>query len=99
MARNRTIQYGIDQDTGLVCSHVLGKYAFPVLDFAGMTPENGFKTVYNLEHLDNINHARIVWTKGFRKGMVIPVELKNRHRTYWNMKPLKETAHATQACN
>jgi hypothetical protein len=86
MARNRTIQYGIDQDTGLVCSHVLGEFAFPVLDFEGMKPENGFKAVYNLERLKHIQGARIVWTKK------IPVDIKNRHRKYWNMKPLKETA-------
>lgn len=81
----RRIHYGIDTDTGLVCSQIIGEgYAIPVLDFAGMKPENGWKGVYNLEKFARTCYPlRVVWTRK------IPVETKNNHRKFWNMKPLK----------
>ena len=83
----RRIRYGIDIDTGLAISQIYGEgYAIPVLDFAGMKPENNFKAIYNLEKFDmypTTYNLRAVWTRK------IPVKTKNHHRKFWGMKPLK----------
>jgi len=91
MSRQRRIRYGVDQDTGLVCSELMGSsekenIAFPVLDFAGMTHKNGYEIKYFLEKMSPFHvhpHCHIVWTRK------IPVEIKNKHREFWGMKPLK----------
>lgn len=76
----------IDPD-GYVFSRVGSEVAIPVLDFERMKPENGYATNYNLEKFDVIKVAReINQCKGTRK---IPVEIKNEHRKFWGMKPLK----------
>lgn len=86
MGRNRTIQYAIDKNTGLVFSSVDGKVAIPVLDFEHMKPENNFETKYNLEIFsvyDAYQGTDLIWTRK------IPNSLKNVHREFWGMKPLK----------
>ncbi len=87
----RTIMYGIDGDTGLVWSRVGSEVAIPVLQYDQMTPENNFQPIYELEKMDVIQTAgqaynSVKWTRK------IPVELKNRHRKFWGMKPLPEKA-------
>jgi hypothetical protein len=84
MSRFRTIQYGIDRDTGMVVSRVQSEVAIPVLDFAGMKPENGYETKYNLEKFNicDAHTGPVVWTR--KMSMAI----KNRHRKFWGMKPL-----------
>jgi hypothetical protein len=83
----RTIQYGIDRNTGLVWSRVGSQVAVPVLQYDKMTPKNNFNTVYELEKMDVIQTAgqaynSVVWTRK------IPTEIKNRHREFWGMKQL-----------
>jgi hypothetical protein len=62
--------------------------AIPVLDYDAMVPENNFQTSYYLEK-DSVHNVLpysrdLVWTKK------IPLEIKNLHREFWGMKPLKE---------
>lgn len=84
MRQNR-IMYAIDLDVGQVVSRVGDQYAWPILDFAGMRPENNWEMNYNLEKI-SIFAARAVNLLHTRK---IPVEIKNFHRKFWGMKPLK----------
>ena len=87
MNRYRTITYMIEPSTGAVFSRVGSEVAIPVLDFEGMKPENNYETIYNLEKFDAISVARdlanVIHTRK------IPVEIKNDHRKFWGMKPLK----------
>lgn len=89
MTRPRIIQYGVDQDTGLVVSRVGSEVAWPILDYEGMTAANGYATRYNLErflvrYIAGSALAAIRWTRK------VPVAVKNRHREFWGMKPLSE---------
>jgi hypothetical protein len=88
MSRNKIITYAIDGDTGCVVSRVGSEVAIDVLDFEGMTPQNGYDPKYNLEKhsvYDTLPHMpALKWTKK------IPLEEKNRHRGFWGMKPLKD---------
>ena len=92
MARNKRILYMIDGDTGQVWSQITGGneqecIAVPMLDFGGMKPENKFEMNYSLEkhpisalyHIYSFIHTR-----------KIPVEIKNQHRAFWGMKPIKK---------
>ena len=85
--RHRTIMYGLDKETGTVISRVGSKVAIPVLDYAAMKPENNFQTTYHLEKINVIDLAGdspiYTWTRK------IPLEIKNKHREFWGMKPLK----------
>ena len=86
----KTITYAIDPNVGLVFSRCGSKMAIPVLDYDGMKPENKYDMLYHLEEcwdtdLVGVWH-RLVWTRK------IPIEIKNRHRRYWGMKPLKKGA-------
>jgi len=86
MSRQRTIQYAIDQETGQVVSRVHLEFAWPILDFAGMNPVSGFQMEYNLEKLGHVpweSLGYLVWTRK------IPNKIKNIHRVFWGMKPLK----------
>jgi len=81
----RRIMYGIDRD-GVVYSRVGSEMAFPVLDFLGMRPENGYRMVYNLEK-DSIfsvmcSGVVITWTRKIGK------EIKNIHRAFWGFKKI-----------
>jgi hypothetical protein len=80
----RTIQYGIDRDTGLVWSRIGSQVAVPVLQYDKMTPENNFTPSYELEKMDVIGHAYncVRWTRK------IPTVIKNLHRKFWGMKPI-----------
>jgi hypothetical protein len=84
--RQKRIQYAIDLDTGMVWSQVGNELAIPILDFAGMKPENNWEMKYNLGKFQSasISGAELVHTRK------IPVKIKNAHRAFWGMKPLKE---------
>lgn len=88
MSRQRRIEYMIDRDTGLVWSRVGSEVAIPVLDFAGMKPENSWMMNYSLEKF-SIYHQGVInaWVIHTRK---IPLKMKNFHRKFWGMKPIKE---------
>lgn len=84
---NRTIQYGIDQNTGLVWSRVSSMIALPVLQYDKMGPEDNFQTKYALEKMDVMevvgpSYNAVRWTRK------IPSQIKNLHREFWGMKPL-----------
>lgn len=94
---NRIITYCIDQD-GIVYSRVASEVAIPVLDYEAIgNGGNGFEKgdfrgpmLYNLEKfpVHSLSHgwAGLKWTKK------IPVKLKNKHRKFWGMPPLKGAA-------
>ena len=82
----RTIQYAIHDD-GHVISRVGSEVAWPILDYDGMTPENSYAMIYNLETMSvhSVAHEwhMLKWTRK------IPVEIKNIHREYWGFPKLK----------
>ncbi len=84
----RTIQYAIDQSTGLVISRVNSELAWPILDYANMLPKNKYRMEYTLEKISVGSIAGPTWDtlKWTRK---ISVDIKNIHRIFWNMKPLE----------
>ena len=86
----KTIQYGVDRETGMVISRMGSEIAVPVLQYERMLPENNFKPQYELEKMDIIAIAQCwnnyKWTKK------IPQELKNLHRGFWGMKQLNNKA-------
>jgi hypothetical protein len=94
--RTKTITYAIDREDGLVISRVGDELAWPILDFAGIGQGgNGFAKGdfrgpmnYKLEKIPVYEagasaHANLRWTKK------IPIKIKNRHRRFWGIKPLK----------
>jgi hypothetical protein len=82
------IRYGIDRETGLVWSRVRSQIALPVLQFHKMVPDDNFQTVYELEKMDVIevigSLRSVKWTRK------IPAQIKNLHRVFWGMKPLRK---------
>ena len=85
MANLRTIKYMIDNDTGAVFSQVKDEVAVPVLDFAGMKPDNNWQMNYNLEKFsifDVYPHCSLTHTRK------ISAAWKNIHRKFWGMKPV-----------
>ena len=84
---NRTIRYAIEADTGLVYSRVGDQVAVPVLDYEGMTPANNFAMAYNLEKY--LVYALAGEWGYYRWTRKIPTPIKNLHRAFWGMKPLK----------
>ncbi len=83
------IQYGVDQDTGLIVSRVGDEVAWPILDYDGMTAADGFATRYNLERLPLFDMVGRTWD-AIRWTRKVPVAIKNRHREFWGMRPLPE---------
>ena len=85
----RIITYGINKNDGLVISRVGSEIAIPVLDFEKIGKNGDFTTPaeYHLETFPVLSlgreYSRYRWTKK------VPVRLKNRHRKFWGMKPLK----------
>lgn len=82
--RQKRIMYAIDEDTGLVVSQVGDQYAWPVLEYARMLPENNFETVYGLEKLSIFEVGNTV----LRPTRDISNKTKNVHRKFWGMKEL-----------
>ena len=84
----RTIQYAIDKETGLTVSRRGSQIAIPILEYSNMIGQNHYQTTYILETCGIFSFGeefnRFAWTRK------IPVEIKNIHRKFWGMKPLKE---------
>lgn len=94
--------YDAEDDGPFVVSRVDNKVAWPVLDFAGIGMgglEKSTGTVYEkgdfrgptnydlqaiLLHEIKAGWLSLKWTRK------IAVSLKNKHREFWGMKPLKE---------
>ena len=87
MSRYKTITYMISPD-GHIYSRVGSQIAIPVLDFAGMKPENNYVTNYSLEKFEALSCASDINNSIHTRK--IPVEMKNLHRKFWGMKPIKE---------
>lgn len=84
--RRKTIQYMVES-SGTVWSRVGDKVALPVVDYDGMTPENNYRLDYKLEAFSVFDAGvRLVELTGTRK---IPLRLKNFHRKFWGMTPIK----------
>lgn len=86
MSNIKNIIYGIDLDTGQIVSRCDQDVALPVLDFEGMTPETHFEMKYGMEKhniYDVLPHMNVQWTRK------IPNAIKNIHRQFHGMKPLK----------
>jgi hypothetical protein len=82
------ITYAIDLETGLVWSRFNhGQLAIPVLDFAGMKPENNWEMNFDLQKFNSTSMigANLKWTKK------IPIEIKNLHRQFWGMPKLVQS--------
>lgn len=83
----KTIQYGIDLQTGLIWSRYGNKVAVPILDYANMKSFNRFTAGFYLNDydvLDVLPNRTIRWTRKISK------ETKNLHRKFWGLNPLKE---------
>lgn len=90
----KTITYAVDQDTGQVWSRLEGdpsvgseKIAVPVLDYLAIGRDGDFSAplTYNLERMgiEALIGSCLRWTRK------IPTEIKNAHRRFWGMKPLR----------
>ncbi len=86
MSRFKTISYMID-DEGLVYSRVGSEVAIPILEWDKMTSANQYKTTYHLEKFSTYDLSGI----GITRTKKIPLRLKNQHRKFWGMKPLKSS--------
>lgn len=83
MSRGNSIQYGFNRE-GLY-ARCGDRFAFTVLDFEHMTPENGFETQYYIDDEPvHVLPADIIWTKK------VPVAIKNAFRKHFGLKPLKD---------
>ena len=87
MARFRTIQYMVDPVMSMVYSRVGDELAIPVLDFEGMKPSNNYQIFYNLEKFKALEVAGTIGH--VIRTRKIPLEIKNYHRKFWGMKPIK----------
>jgi len=83
----RNITYAYDTETGVVISRIGSEVAVPILLYDKMTPENNFNTEYELEKMD-VLHLAGSWNS-YKWTKKIPVDIKNTHRKFWGMKPLK----------
>lgn len=86
MARQKRVYYGIDLHTGFIFSRFQGQLAIHIIDFEGMKPENNFQMKTYLEKFPDqqaLMHMPHVFTRK------IPVAIKNQHRVFWGLKPLK----------
>lgn len=87
MGRFRTIQYAIHSETGAVISRVGNDVAIDIPQYDGKNWPPTNETKYQLEKIQFITLVP-VWDyyKWTRK---IPFDVKNRHRMFHGMKPLK----------
>ncbi len=86
MSRFKTISYMVD-DEGLVYSRVNSEVAIPILEWDKMMPANRYQTSY---HLEKCSIYDLIGTPVTRTKK-IPLQLKNQHRKFWGMKPLKSS--------
>jgi len=82
----KSIRYGIDLsgESWVIFSLCDREMMYPVLDFAGMTLENGFAMKYNLENIGEGYDGMHEWCTT-RK---VPYACKKENREAWGMKPI-----------
>lgn len=85
----KTIQYAIDPDNLNVVSRCGVYVAYPCLDFGKMTPENGYKEAFYLDKFHIFDYCQTTWFNSLKWTKKIPVAVKNEHRKFWGMKPIK----------
>jgi hypothetical protein len=90
----KSITYAVAMDSGLVVSRVGSELAWPVLDYDHLTPANGFESRYRLEKIGVMETPRFCWDM-LRWTKKVPTAIKNLHREFWGMKPLKEEDNAS----
>jgi hypothetical protein len=80
----KTITYMIG-GLSFVYSRVGSEVAIPMLEYDKMGPENGYAKFYRLEKgsIFDLGDCDMIRTRK------IPLWLKNKHREFWGMKPLK----------
>ena len=84
----KRILYLIDTDTGQVVSQVGDEFAWPILDFDHMKPENNFEIRYFLSKLPGNDQSVRLTIPFCVRTRKIPLEIKNFHRRFWGMSPL-----------
>lgn len=91
--KGKRITYAVHQFDGIVISRVGNELAWPILDYQAIGEGGDFTKPfkYNLEKMpvlrtSTYDWSRLHWTKK------IPVPLKNLHRAFWGMPPLKVPA-------
>lgn len=78
------ITYRMDPDTGLFWSRLGSRVAVPVLDYDGMTPDNGFFAGLYLEHESILTVAH---TWNYLIPCHPPADIKAWHRHSWATHP------------
>lgn len=86
----KIISYAVDLDTGLFVSRVGDEFAWPILDYDGMGPENNFTPTYYLERIPVLEAGRVL----LKYTRNVPLFLKNEHRKFWGLRPLKDVSDA-----
>ena len=88
MSRSTQLRFFL-LNSGFVVSWFKDQVLWPVLDFAGMKPENGFAMNYNLQKMPyDYTMGKILFTEG-QGTKKVPLDIKNLHRAAWGMKPVK----------
>jgi hypothetical protein len=87
----KTITYAIDEVTGDVYSRVGSEVAVPVLDYATFGLNGDFSGPFSryLEKMSVFALAGEQWSR-LKWTRKVPAEIKNVHREFWGMDPLKE---------
>ena len=84
--KRRTIQYYVEEDSGLVVSRVGNGFGWPILQYEKIGEGGDFTgpLEYSLEavSLGSLLGDRTLRLRGTRK---VPVGIKNRHREFWGM--------------
>ena len=93
MTMRKTIQYAIDKYDGHVISRVGSAVAMPILQYKKMTMANLFAKTYRLEKVNVLSLSQ-VW-EDYKWTRKIPLKIKNIHRKFWNMPPLKQKTKLT----
>ncbi len=84
---NRIIRYAVNQADGMVVSRVGDEFAWPILDWDAMKPENNFATSYYLERVPVLSIGSEYRNLKFTRK--IPIQIKNAHRAFWGMKEVQ----------
>jgi hypothetical protein len=84
----RIIQYAIDLDTGLVISRVGSEFAWPILDYPNIRPENDYTMNCYLEKIQVSRIAGCYWLE-LKWTKKISKRIKNTHREFWGFPKLK----------
>ena len=83
----KTIQFAIDPETKFPVSRLGDEVAFVELSYAAMTPKNGYQQSYKLSKAPIFEVVN--WFNGLISTKKIDKSIKNAHREFWGLKPLK----------